>query len=446
MLAIVLALTAAQPGDASGAEAQMGPWTLADCLAYALEHAPRLEAERHRIGAAEQSTREAESASAPRVGVSGSAAAQGAVVRINIPGMPGPVTVKPPMQAGLSVQVALPIDISHRLRHTRQAARFSEAAQRDMYRQAVQQLLLEVTTGYFRVLGAQALTEAARADLVRTEGDVRLVSARQDAGAATPADVALAESARARAAEAVASTEGAAADAQANLATLIGRRADEAPELVDEPLALDWSLEWEQARDVALEERPELAALSMGARALGASADAVHASSRPSLSLGAMAGLSTPTAFSSDQEWRIGLSFSWPLSDGGATDAQESRLHESQAAALKDLEDTRLRIELQVRAAITNLSVLGERITADEAALARAETALRQVQARQAAGAARRQDVVTAEAARASALAVLKRDRCDRSVSLAEWGRALGVLDKLMTVDGDATAPEEAIR
>ena len=446
MFAIVLALTAAQPGDASGAEARVEPWSLADCLAYALEHAPRLEAGRHRVGAAEQSTREVESAGKPRVGVSGSAAAQGPTVRINIPGMAAPVIVKPPVQAGLSVQVTLPIDISHRLRHTRQAARFSESVQRDLYRQAVQQLLLEVTTGYFRVLGAQAMTEAAHADLARAEGDLKLIIARRDAGAATPADVALAESARAWAAEAVASAAGAEADAQANLATLIGRRADEAPELVDEPLALDWSLQWEQARDLALEERPELAALAMNARALGASADAVGASSRPSLSLGALAGLSTPTAFSSDKEWRIGLTFSWPLSDGGATDAQESRLHESQAATLKDLEDTRLRIELQVHAAITNLRVLAERIAADDAALTRAETALRQVQARQTAGAARPQDVVTAEAACASALAILKRDRCEQSVSLAEWGRALGVLDKLMTVDGGATAPEEATR
>ena len=159
------------------------------------------------------------------------------------------------------------------------------------------------------------------------------------------------------------------ADGRAHLAALIGLRADECPELRDDALSLEVSLEFEQARALALDERPEIRALSWLALSLGASADAVHRSTRPSLSLGALAQAVNPTtAFTSDTNWQLGLSFSWPISDGGTADAREARERENRDAVLRDLESGLWRcrcMPLAPNRKLTSGSPLGTTSSAD---------------------------------------------------------------------------------
>jgi outer membrane protein TolC len=147
------------------------------------------------------------------------------------------------------------------------------------------------------------------------------------------------------------------------------------------------------------------------------------------------------TAFTSDTNWQLGLSFSWPISDGGTADAREARERENRDAVLRDLEDVRLLTEVQVHAAGTRLEVLTQRIAAGRATLSSADAALERIQARESAGAARPLDVLKARAARAGASAALDRDLYERSIALAEWARALGVIDKLI-VPETALEPE----
>ena len=388
-----------------------------------------------------ETVRQADSAEDLKLGLDAAAAVQRPALNLNIPNV-GPVVVRPPRQGSVSVQAALPIDISGQYRYIRRAARYSERAQREQYRQAMQQLLLEVIDGYYGVLMGESTVRAAEAAALEAEEGLRVARSLRDAGAATDLEVTLAEAGLASRIEDLAKAQGAVADGRAHLAALIGLRTDECPELRDDALSLEVSLEFEQARALALDERPEIRALSWLALSLGASADAVHRSTRPSLSLGALAQAVNPTtAFTSDTNWQLGLSFSWPISDGGAADAREAREREYRDAVLRDLEDVRLLTEVQVHAAGTRLEVLTQRIAAGRATLSSADAALERIQAQESAGAARPLDVLKARAARAGASAALDRDLYERSIALAEWARALGVIDKLI-VPETALEPE----
>ncbi len=421
-------------------------WALRDCLAYALENSPRLAAEQHRLAGAEEAVNEAAAADDVRIGLEGSGFLQGPELSIRLPEGP-PVVVKPPRQGSLSLRLALPLDINRRLRHTRQSTRLSAAAQAERYRQALQQLILDVTTAYYRVLAAEAAVAGAAEGLRRAEGDLRTVQAQQAAGVATAAQVSASEAALAAAEQRVAETGGSLTDSRAWLATAIGVPADDCPELLDESLSLSADLTWEQARDVALAQRPELTALALSAQALGASADAVQASLQPSLTLmSSEALLEPPTGFAARESWQVGLAFSWPVGDSSRVEAQARGIEESREATLEELAAARLGVESEVQRAITRLAVLEKRLAADEAGLAEAQVRLGQAQVRHDAGTASAHEVVRAEAARAAALATLRCDRCEHSIALAAWARALGILDRLLISEASAELGGEAPR
>ncbi len=136
------------------------PWGLVECIEYALANSPRLKAEEHRLSAAGETVREADSADDLKLGLDAAAAVQRPALNLNIPNV-GPVVVRPPRQGSVSVQAALPIDISGQYRYIRRAARYSERAQREQYRQ-MQQLLLEVIDGYYGVLMGESTVRGPR--------------------------------------------------------------------------------------------------------------------------------------------------------------------------------------------------------------------------------------------------------------------------------------------
>jgi len=204
------------------------PWGLVECIEYALANSPRLKAEEHRLSAAGETVREADSADDLKLGLDAAAAVQRPALNLNIPNV-GPVVVRPPRQGSVSVQAALPIDISGQYRYIRRAARYSERAQREQYRQAMQQLLLEVIDGYYGVLMGESTVRAAEAAALEAEEGLRVARSLRDAGAATDLEVTLAEAGLASRIEDLAKAQGAVADGRAHLAALIGLRADECP-------------------------------------------------------------------------------------------------------------------------------------------------------------------------------------------------------------------------
>jgi outer membrane protein TolC len=408
------------------------PWDLSRCLRYAMKHSPRLQAEAHRVQAAEEGLTEARAGDDPRTVVSGGATAQAPAIAIHLD-QGRVVQVAPATQATLAVQAVLPLDISHYWRSRRIGASHAWEAQRESYRQAEEQLLLDTIAAYYRVLTAQAGRGAAHEALAVAESEYARMEARLAAGAATPALLTVAEAARVEARGDLVSVETALRDARAVLATTLGLPLEEAPEVVDAPLELDTSMPWEEARDVAIQERPELKALSHTAGSLGASADAIRASQKPSLSLTAGAGLATPGGLSSpSRSIRAGLSFSWPISGNGAARAQARSAEERQQGVLQDLEQTRLGVETQVYSAIDRLTSLAAALNADRADLTQAEALARQARLRLAEGMATSQDVAARECAVTAATARLHADECDLSVARAEWARALGILSRLV--------------
>jgi len=442
-LIALLALLGQAPNEGAVDAPPAAVWSLNDCLRYAVEHSPRLEAERFRLLAAHEGVREAEAGDDVRAGVSGGFDYRYPEIAVDV-GEDYHLVVFPATQASAAVSVALPIDVSHLWRYTRQAAGHSASAQREQYRQALEQLLLEVTAGYYQTLASESAVEASRAALVTAEGELRRTEARSQAGAALEVQVAMAEADVASAKEGLARAEGLLTDARARLATVLGLPADQPLSLVDAPLELETALGWEEARALALQERPELSALRYSALAMGATASAIRARTKPSLALTAGGSLQEPpSVFGSSTSITAGLAFSWPIGGNGATRASARRVERARDALLQDLADTRLLIENQVQSVLTRLATLEETLASDEAARVEAERMLQTARARREAGRARNQDVTAAEALVTAAQARIHRDTCELSIARAEWARALGLLSRITIPELASVATEE---
>ncbi len=434
--ALACVLLAPLARAAAGQEAPLAaqapePWGLADCIRYAVEHSPRLHAERHRLRAAREAVAEARAGDDARTVVQGTGAAQAPELSITLP-EDRVVRVSPATQASLSISTVLPLDVSHYWRYRRDGATESASAQAEQLRQAAEQLVLDTITGYYRVLMAAAGLDAAREAVGVAEAELARTRARLAAGVATPALLAVAESALTDARTKLTALELAFADANAFLATTLGLPTEQAPPLLDAPLELDTSTPWEEARDLALQERPELAGLVHSAAALGATAQAIRASTKPSLSLSAGGGLNTPGSLASPtRSLRAGLAFSWPLGGNGSARAQARSAEERREAVLQDLEQTRLLVETKVYTAISRLEEVAATLEADRSALAEAEALALQTRLRHEAGVATAQEVAARACAVSAARARLHADECDQSLARAEWARALGILSRL---------------
>ncbi|WP_371322745.1 TolC family protein [Dechloromonas sp. ZY10] len=295
----------------------------------------------------------------------------------------------------------------------------------------LQGVFLAAVQAYYNTQATQAAQAAALLAEKAASRSLEAAEARYRAGSATPADRLLAQTARSQATLARIRSEGEARTARGTLANALGFSASQplmlAPLAALPPMA-DFSADVERLIDEAQRRRPDLLAAQAQVQAAEAAVAAARAQGRPALSLGAgpqwqsLAGRETQVS-------SLGLTLSVPLFTGF-----EHTWRVRQAEAQRDLRQAQQerqsnQVALDVWKAWHGLQTATQAWQASGDLLASAEQSARVALGRYQAGVGTVLDLLTAQAAEASARQQRIQSELDWNVQRASLAQALGRLE-----------------
>lgn len=296
----------------------------------------------------------------------------------------------------------------------------------------VQAVFLAAVQAFFQRQAAAAVLEATMLSEKAALEALNAAEARLAVGAATPADRLQARTAHAQAVLNRINAEGAVKTAQGTLANVIGVDPTLPFALAPLPAAApDAAFEADVARliEEARALRPDLAAAEAQFRAAQANVDAARAAHLPTLSFGINAGRSQIAGQPAYDSASLGLTLRIPLFSGYAT---TYRVHAAEAqaevqAARRD--ELRLRVALEVWNAHASLATATQSVKTAAELVESAVQSERVAAGRYRAGVGSILDLLSAQAALASARQSRIQAGTNWYVSRAGLAQAMGALD-----------------
>ena len=344
-------------------------------------------------------------------------------------------------------------------------ARLDEKISVADFKNTVMGTILTVETTYWNLVVAQTQVQALTEALTAAQENLRIARRRFEEGKDTRVIVSLAESAAtSRQADLVAARLALAQtsdllkrlmnDAELPLTQPVVLEAGESP--LTKPVSVGLAM-LQQSIATAMVNRPEMQEVQARLDQAGVRERIARNGMLPQLDLVAsygLSGLGKDLDRSLDKEftaqfydWSVGLSFSLPLGNRARTSAHKrSQLVEDQT--LRQREDARQQVILDVSEAVRNLAATEEAIQARHAAREAVEQTVRDEQAFVGAGAALLKDLLDAQRDLASAKVAEMRAMSDYMTGLAALEKAKGtlleynniqVLDDLMSAPSPAT-------
>lgn len=408
-------------------------------VARALEVSDAAFAAELRADAAARTVAAADAALFPTLSVSASAAYRSSVpefsITIPVPGLT-PMVLAPDIRevyaTGLRMQQVL--FSGGAVTGARRAARHELEAGRQIAAQIRADVRLQALSVYWSAVRAGAALRAAEAQERRAQRLHTDAGALDDAGMATPADLAAARERIASATVQRIRTAALSDNAHAQLRSLLHLDPGTPIELAD---SLDGPLpplpeSLESLQDHALRSRPELAASRSRVRVLEARRAIAGAGSWPSLSAVTQWDYSRPnqryfpTEDAWNDSWSVGIVGAWNVFDGGKARADARSLEAAARGAARDLAELQRLVLLEVETAHRDLCSAIATIAAAEAALDAAGQRQRQTGDRFAAGLAAIADQLDAEAQLQAAEGMVIDAHSGAWIAAARLDRAVG--------------------
>ncbi len=399
---------------------------LALAVSYSLQESQALAAASQAQAAAVASKKK------PQVDVQANLSQRSSVPEFRLPAVFGGQTLYSSIEsvAGATITVNQPLDASLSYR-TRAAQSRSEQASIQTAQTRLD-VALQARLAFWQAVLANSFVAVAEKDLQRAEQNLADTRLLEEAGLATRAAVLTAQAHREQARVALVSARSAAALELATLRSLLHLPPEQPLQLQPnstpppEPPALSELLA------AALQQRPELAALSHQVEALGLQADAERAEKKPRFSLLAQYDYSRPNPryFPLENRWHgtwsVGLLANFKAWDSGEAQAKTAAAAAQRQAALAQLEEARRIVALEVERARQQLEDALALIPAASTALAAAQERERAVRETYLAGLARVEDLLAAESALARAEFELEQSRVRAWMAQARLERSLG--------------------
>jgi len=345
------------------------------------------------------------------------------------PMQPTPITITLPSSANLfdaRIIYEYPIYTGGRLEAQIALAAAGVRGAEAALERTKQEILLGTKLAYFQMLAAQAGVDAAQRSVTQAEETLRIAQARVRAGTSPRFDEIQAEVSVAQARQILTRTRNNVAVATQGLAAVMGLP-------VDTPLRPQESMEVVPVQapvatllSRGLAQRPEIAEHKARVDAAEAAIELVKAGSRPIVGLVGTVSADGTSASSIALGWSIMLSATFPIFDGGVTEARilEAKIR---LESLKVVEaQLRQRIELEVRQAALNLTAAAEEVAAASKTIEQAREAVRIAQVRFREGVGTNLEVISAQAALAQAEAALVQALLAFNTARAQLERAVG--------------------
>ncbi len=312
----------------------------------------------------------------------------------------------------------------------------------------VQSVFLAAIQAYFQRQAASAVLEAAQLSEKSASEALAAAEARYQIGSGTPADRLQARTAQAQAVLNRIGAEGTIKITQGTLANIIGADPTQPFTLAPLPTAApgtDFGADITRLIDAARTHRPDLAAAEAQFRAAESNIDAARAAHLPTLSLGVNAGRNQIVGQPASNSSSLGLTLNIPIFSGFATTyrVQAAQAQAEQQAARRD--QVRLQVALDVWNAYAHLTTATQSVKTAADLLESATQSERVAAGRYRAGVGNILDLLTAQAALASARQ--SRIQADTSwyISRAALAQSMGALDSSLLDNLPAAASAPAV-
>ena len=310
-------------------------------------------------------------------------------------------------------------------------------------------ILLETAQAYYRLVRARESLEVARDSHRLAQELVTQTRAHVEIGTLEPVELTQAEAGVALRTEAIFIAETEVANARDRLARMVapaGPRAFAAEFVPTDGAEVEFAtVSLEPQLEQARRSRPELAALRLAIENHAAAVKVAENGTLPDLAVvgslafgGADSNLGSAheaiaTKASDQYRWSAGLQFSYPLGNRAAESARQTAEIDLRRAELA-LQDTRLRIEEDVRVAVRELNASVQRIEATRHAVKLADEQLAVERRRFEAGMTTSFELLRLETDRAQARNAFIRASVEYSVRQLDLRRAVGRLDERFAV------------
>jgi TolC family type I secretion outer membrane protein len=316
---------------------------------------------------------------------------------------------------------------------TAEAARQGAFALDFTHNATIQNTVLAVEQAYFAYVGTRAVRDAQTLSVREAEASFAAASKRDSVGLATVADVLQARTALAQARLALITTEGDLQAARSALAIALGVSPtlpyDIAARPEDVPVG-EVTASVESLIDDALRRRPELQAAYANAAAARAEIRVARSAALPSLALTGTGGYTNSSIDPlTGRNYTVGLGLQIPLFAGGAHSYGIARAQALAEQAQAQAAGVRQTVINDVFTAYYDLRTATQRVRTGDELLASASASLRAAQARYTGGVGNIIDLLTAQAALATARAEQAQSRWVWAQQLARLARASGTLD-----------------
>ena len=300
----------------------------------------------------------------------------------------------------------------------------------------LQSVVLEVQQAYFLYLGAKALLDAQQTTLKEAQTNLEAAEQRHRVGLATIADVLQARTALSQARLALEATQGALQTTRGALALSMGLPANIPYDLEvvpDTTLPLGVIEGVDTLIAQALRQRPDLAAQRAQVEQARARVSVARSQALPTLALGGTAGETyfiNPPAGSatSGNSYNATLTLSFPLFSGGAQIYNVKAASAAADAAARRAQGFEQQVVYQVFNAYYGLRTSTQQVRTSRDLLASATESEQVALARYKAGAGSLLDLLTAQAALASARALAIQARFSWNTALAQLAHDVGIL------------------
>ncbi|MEQ1565658.1 MAG: TolC family protein [Myxococcota bacterium] len=394
--------------------------TLAEYMEAAVAHHPQMAVAQAGSDAARADTLQAGAGLLPTVRGNASWAYNQNDATVTLPdpagGPPTEIVLAPHQQLDASLNLRVPLVDGPAWARWREASLASDAASADAAA-AAQDLRLEVARAWYAAVAAQQVVVAAERAQRSAEENLRYLSLRAEAGAATSLSVQRAQLEVENAALLVIDSRRTWQTGCRRLATLSGLPEPAALPTESPPLELELLPEAELL-DAADRDRPELAAARARTAELRASTVGAALSYAPSVAATASEQLTNAPGFAdAEASYRVGVEVDWLLLDVGARAAEVRRARAELAAAEAREREVRDTVRDEVHAAWLAAEAARSRVVAATRGAVVGRAAADETQARFQAGTTTWGEVIQAE--RDALNAEVVRIRSDGELALA---------------------------
>ncbi len=308
----------------------------------------------------------------------------------------------------------------------------------------VQQTVRSVVQAYYGVVADDATVVAAKSIESVSAQSLQIARALQTGGAGTLGDVLQAQTAYEQYVLARVQAEATDRTAQGTLAVTLGKPADQTFALAPDAVPTEVPALSERVADLMREasrQRPDLAAARFQRDAAAADISVARAAGLPSISIGAEHHFTSTTAVPNQNYDQIGISITVPIFSGfsvtyGIRQAQAA-LHVSEA----NLEQVELSVTQDVWSGYYNLQSANQQLATTADLLSTAQQNLQVSMGRYKAGVGSIVDVLTAQAALATAQQTRINAELGWFVARAQLAYALGRLSSAVPLTSHETLP-----